>query len=405
MPIISQELMLYSLRGIIHKKTRSILTIISIMIGIISIFVLISFGIGLYNYVGDFSSTSSANKITIQPKGFGGMGFQEQPAFSESDFRAVENTPGVYTAITLDYSAAEIIQDQIKKYAFVIGYDPSKPFMLMDISGIKLFKGRELKPGDNGKVVLGYNYLIKDKIMPKPYDINSKIEIQGQELRVVGFYGPIGNPQDDSQIYMTQDFFKELYPNRSEGYNWIFAEVDITRLDSVVNDIEKALRNSRDVKEGKEDFVVQSFDDLLATYSNVLNGIAGFVILIALISVVVSAINTSNTMITSVLERTREIGVMKSVGAVNSEIIKIFLFESGFLGLVAGIIGVGIGFAITFTLEQIINSAGWSFISPAYPWTLFAGCVAFATLTGALSGLIPAINASKINPVKALRYE
>ena len=110
-------------------------------------------------------------------------------------------------------------------------------------------------------------------------------------------------------------------------------------------------------------------------------------------------------MITSVLERTREIGVMKSVGAGNSEIIKIFLFESGFLGLIAGVAGVGIGFAITFTLEQIINTAGWSFISPAYPWILFAGCIAFATLTGALSGLIPAIKASKINPVKALRYE
>jgi len=389
----------------IHRKTRSILTIISIMIGIISIFILISFGIGLYGYVEQFSSTSSANKITIMPKGFGGMGFEEEPFFTEADFRAVENAPGVYSAITLDYAATEITQDKTKKYAFIIAYDPSEPFMLMDISGIKLFKGRELKPGDNGKVVLGYNYLIKDKIMPKSYNINSKIEIQGQELRVIGFYGPIGNPQDDSQIYVTQEFFRELYPNRSEGYNWIFAEVDITRINSVIKDIEKALRNSRNIKEGKEDFFVQSFDDLLATYSKILKGIAGFVILIALISVVVSAINTSNTMITSVLERTREIGVMKSVGAGNSEIIKVFLFESGFLGFIAGVIGVIIGFIITLSVKGIINSTGWSFISPAYPWTLFVGCVAFATLTGALSGFIPAIRASKINPIQALRYE
>ena len=375
------------------------------MIGIISIFILISFGIGLYGYVEQFSSTSSANKITIMPKGFGGMGFEEEPFFTEADFRAVENAPGVYSAITLDYAATEITQDKTKKYAFIIAYDPSEPFMLMDISGIKLFKGRELKPGDNGKVVLGYNYLIKDKIMPKSYNINSKIEIQGQELRVIGFYGPIGNPQDDSQIYVTQEFFRELYPNRSEGYNWIFAEVDITRINSVIKDIEKALRNSRNIKEGKEDFFVQSFDDLLATYSKILKGIAGFVILIALISVVVSAINTSNTMITSVLERTREIGVMKSVGAGNSEIIKVFLFESGFLGFIAGVIGVIIGFIITLSVKGIINSTGWSFISPAYPWTLFVGCVAFATLTGALSGFIPAIRASKINPIQALRYE
>lgn len=136
-----------------------------------------------------------------------------------------------------------------------------------------------------------------------------------------------------------------------------------------------------------------------------LQGIAGFVILIALISVIVSAINTSNTMITSVLERVREIGVMKSVGARNSEIMKIFLFESGFLGFVAGVLGVGIGWIISYVLGKIIAGAGWSFISPAYPWSLFAGCIFFATLTGALSGLVPAINASRISPVQALRYE
>ncbi len=405
MPLISKELMEYSIRGMLHRKTRSILTIVSILIGITAIFILISFGIGLYVYVEQFSSESSANKLTIAPKGFGGMGFQESPFFTKEDFRAVEHAPGVYSAITLDYAAAEIRQDKTKKYAFLIAYDPSKPFMLMQISGIHLYKGRELKPGDSNKVVLGYNYLIKDKIMPKPYDLNDKIIVQGQELRVVGFFEPIGNPQDDSQMYITQDFFRQLYPNRTEGYNWIFAEVDISKIDQVIKDVERALRNSRNLKEGQEDFTVQSFNDLIATYSKVLQGIAGFVILIAFISVIVSAVNTSNTMITSVLERVREIGVMKSVGARNSEIVKIFLFESGFLGFVAGVLGVGLGFVIAQAAGSIIKNAGWGFISPAFPWSLFAGCIIFATLTGALSGLTPAIKASRISPVQALRYE
>lgn len=234
MPIISKEIIEYSLRGMRHRKMRSTFTIISIMIGIIAIFILISFGIGLYQYVEKYSSTSSADKITIMPKGYGGMGFEEEPSFSEEDLRAVERTSGVYSVTPISYGVAEISQDKTKKYAFLIAYDPSKEFIMAEISGIKIYKGRELKPDDKGKVVLGYNFLIKDKIMPKPYDINSEIEIQGKELRVVGFYEQIGNPQDDSQIYITDEYFKELYPNKTQGYDWIFAKVDVSKIDDVI---------------------------------------------------------------------------------------------------------------------------------------------------------------------------
>ena len=82
---------------------------------------------------------------------------------------------------------------------------------------------------------------------------------------------------------------------------------------------------NRNLEEGKEDFTVQSFDDLLEDFSNALDLIIGFVVLIAFISVIVSTINTANTMITSVLERYKEIGILKAVGAKNSEIFKIYL--------------------------------------------------------------------------------
>jgi len=110
-------------------------------------------------------------------------------------------------------------------------------------------------------------------------------------------------------------------------------------------------------------------------------------------------------MITSVLERTKEIGTMKAVGAKNSEILKIFLFESAFLGFIAGVTGASIGFLISFTAKQILLNLGWGFLSPAFPWYLFIGAIAFATLTGALSGIWPAWRASKLKTVDALRYE
>ena len=144
---------------------------------------------------------------------------------------------------------------------------------------------------------------------------------------------------------------------------------------------------------------------MIEAYTGVLNIIVSFVILIALISVFVSGINTANTMITSVLERYKEIGVLKSIGARNREIFGIFLFESAFLGFIAGVMGVLLGFILTSIAGSLLAGLGLSFLAPYYsPW-LFIGCILFAVFTGAISGVIPAIRASKINPVDSLRYE
>lgn len=274
----------------------------------------------------------------------------------------------------------------------------------MSIFNIDIYTGRALQPGDRG-VVLGYNYLLPDKIFSKPYELNGNIEINGKKVKILGFYAPVGSPSDDAQIYVTSDFIKELYPNETLPYNWIVANVDVSNLDGVVNNIEKNLRKERNQSIGEEDFYVQSFDDMIKSYSTALDIVIGFIILIALISVFVSAVNTANTMITSVLERVKEIGVIKSIGGKNSEVFNIFLFESSFLGFVAGVLGVFFGFIISFLGGKILASFGYGFLKPYFsPW-LFLGCIAFATLTGAISGVIPAINASKTNPVDALRYE
>lgn len=401
--MIKKELITYSLKNIYKRKTRSFLTVLSIFVGIASIFIFISFGFGLYNYINSFSTSTSADKILIMPKGITAPGMDDSFAITDKDVAAIEKTPGVFSATGLYAKAAQIEQNDIKKYVFLVSYDPKKP-LILEMSSIKIEDGRELQEGDNGKAVLGYNYKVENKIFPKAYQVGDNIDINGQKIRIIGFLGTIGNPADDSQIYVTNDYFTQLYPNQT-GYAEVVARVDIKDINNIINRVEKNLRTSRGLDKGKEDFFVSSFQDLIAQYSSALDIVIGFIVAIALVSVLVSAVNTANTMITSVLERTREIGTMKSVGAKNSEILKIFLFESAFLGFVAGIIGVLIGFAISFTIGQVLISLGWSFLQPAFPWYLFAGAIAFATLTGALSGIWPAWRASKLKAVDALRYE
>lgn len=310
----------------------------------------------------------------------------------------------MYDVTGSSFAAAEVQIGSDKRFVFISSYDPKKE-LLFEMSNSGILEGRDLLPGEKRKAILGYNFKLDEKIFPKGMGINENFEIQGNKTKVVAFLEPIGNPQDDSNIYVTQDYFDELYPKKAGVYGWIIAEVDVANIERITADIERALRKERDLEEGKEDFFVQSFDDLLASFSGALNIIIGFVILIALISVIVSAVNTANTMITSVLERRKEIGIIKAVGAKNSEIVKIFLFESATLGLIAGTLGVLIGYLISSAAGSLLDSLGWGFLSPFYSYSLFIGLIIFSTLTGAISGVIPAIRASKLNVVDALRYE
>jgi putative ABC transport system permease protein len=370
------------------------------MMGIATIFIFVSFGMGLYNYIEEISTGSSVNKIMIQPQGTGLT--DSTFSFTEDEVNAVKSASGVYDATGVYFKVVEVKKDKKVAYTYLIGYDPNNP-LLMELFDIDIYKGRNLKDGDSG-IVVGYNFLIPDKIFSKPYSLNQNIEVNGQEFKIIGFYDSIGSPQDDAQVYVTNDVIKEMFGD-DVRYNWIVAEGDTSRIDEAVENINRALRKERNLEKGEEDFFAQTYNDMMEMYMVVLDIVIGFVIIIALISVLVSSINTANTMITSVLERTKEIGIIKSIGGTNSEIFGIFLFESAFLGFIAGSIGVLLGLIFTFIAGEIIDFLGYGFLAPYYSFNLFAGCILFAVLTGAVSGVIPAVKASKTNPVKTLRYE
>ncbi len=401
--MIGKESINYSLRNLRNRKLRSFFTIFSIFAGIATIFIFISFGAGLYKYVDDLSSSSSANKILIQSKG-GFSGLDTTFALTEDDLKQVKSVGGVEDVTGVYFKSAEVEYDNKRIYTLLTAYDPQKP-LIMELFSVGVSQGRMLRNGDSKDVLLGYNYQIKDKIFSKPVKLNDKITINGVEFKVIGFLDEIGSPSDDAQVYITDSYIKQLYNNENLPYNWIIASVDVNNINKIIENVEKKLRKSRNLEKGKEDFFVQSYNDLMEGYSTALNIVVAFIILIALISVLVSSINTANTMITSVLERVKEIGIIKSIGGRNSEIFGIFLFESSFLGFVAGVLGVLFGWGISSLGGAILKQLGYGFLQPYFPLELFLGCILFAVLTGAISGVIPAINAMRVNPVDALRYE
>jgi putative ABC transport system permease protein len=203
---------------------------------------------------------------------------------------------------------------------------------------------------------------------------------------------------------MAEDDLKDIM-NIGDEIDLIAVQVDsVDNVDKTANDIERAMRRDRGLKEGEEDFAVQTPEQSLATINTTLAVINLVVVAIAAISLLVGGIGITNTMYTAVLERTKEIGVMKAIGAKNRDVLILFLAESALLGVAGGLVGVAIGLGLAFLVSVLVTAAfpGISF-GVTFSLPLIVGSLLFALLVGAISGVVPALQASRMRPVEALR--
>ena len=400
------DLLKYSVSNIFARKLRSSLTILSILIGITAIFALVSFGQGINKYVNDFAQEMGSDKIMMMPGGFAPPG-TSNIVFTNDDLDFVKKIRGVDVITGWKADTGKVkFKDFRERYTYVFGFstEPEEQRLIEEVSTIKIERGRNIKKGDVLKAVLGYNYQVPDRLFKKGVSVGDKIEVNDIKVEVIGFYEQVGNPQDDSQVYLSYEGMKEIFGEK--GYEYVAIRSSPGEDPSVLADkIKERFRKHKGQKEGEEDFVVQTFQDTIEAFTSVINILNGVLVLIALISLVVAAVNIMNTMYTSVLERTREIGIMKAIGSRNNQILRIFVIESGILGLLGGILGVILGYGISKMGQFIARSAGLTFLKPYFPLWLIIGCLLFAFFVGAGSGLLPAYQASKQKPVDALRYE
>jgi len=389
-----------------ERKLRSWLTAISIMIGIAAVSALISFGTGLTTYVEDLSQKMGQDKIIIQPRGaMLGSPLDTNVGFDDDDLKIVRNVKGVSEATEMYVESGEIEFDDKKIYVFVMGLDfENYRKLIQELFTINIYKAQELDGDESSKVTLGYNYQLPNKLFEKPVRLGDKIKVNGESYKVKGFYEEIGNPGDDANVYLTKDGYEDLYGKGDSPY--IIARADTGQnMNRLTAKIKDELRDHRNQGRGNEDFDVQTFEQMIETFNNIFAIISGVVVIIALISVIIAAVNITNTMYTSVLERTKEIGIMKSIGATNKDIAFLFVVESGLLGLLGGVIGVILGYLVATGGGRAIAQAGFGMLQPNFSLALVIGCLLFAFLVGAISGVLPAKRAAKMNPVDSLRYE
>lgn len=405
------ELVALALKNIVKRKKRAILTILGTFIGIAAVVALVSLGQGLQQTINTQFEKVGADKIIIQPKELGGIGFGGTAAPGPLRKREIEiaaKVKGVAQTAAHLMQAGQVRYKDVQRtlYLMSIPETQKEAELLSSFGTWEAENGRLLAHKDRQKAMLGYN-LANKKMFGRNIGAGSRITINNETFEVVGTLKRIGDPISDSSIVLPENDMKRITGMQEAEYSMIIAQSATGENPDVVAErIEKELRKDRHQKEGREDFIVQTSTDLIQSFNTVFNIVQAVFSGIAAISLIVGGIGIMNVMFTAVLERTREIGVMKAIGARNKDILLLFLAESGMLGLAGGGIGAVIGIGIAKTVEIAANSQfGQGTITAVMPYWLIIGAVMFSFIAGTISGALPAIKASRLKPAESLRYE
>ncbi len=389
-----------------HRGLRSWLTIIGIFIGIAAVVSLISIGQGLRLAVAAQFNFLSTDILTVQASGLqnGPPGSGAVNPLKESYVHDIEQLNGVEYAIGRMIEDAKLSFNGKNDFTFAASMpDGFKRKEVERIAQLEIDKGRMLKDGDARKAVLGANYG-KAERMGKAVDLRDEVFVQNQKFEVVGILKKKGSFIIDNIILLNEDVMKNVF-DVNDTYSIIAAKAaQGNEMNLIKERIDKYLRDERDVKKGEEDFSVQSAEQEIKNLDSTLFAIQIFIYVIAAISLVVGGIGIANTMYTSVVERTKQIGVMKSIGARRGDIFILFFIESGLLGMVGGFLGILFGVGIA----QLVAIIGKIFLQTdllkaSAPLYLILGAFAFSFVLGSIFGILPALRAARLNPVDALR--
>ena len=403
------DYLILALKNLKHRGIRSWLTLLGIFIGVTAVVALIGLGNGLQAAVSAQFGISATEVITVQAGGvnaFGAPGSGAVNKLTTDDVDAIGKLSSVDMAISRIISSGKFEYDNVVWFGSSVSVpDGEGRKFAYEAMDLEIEAGRMLKDGDVNNVVVGYNYYDSDKSSgPGKWIVPGKsVLIQDKKFKVVGILKKKGSLMIDNIVMMNEEPLRNLM-DYDVDVDMIVVKVkgdDV--MDRAKEDIEKLLRKRRDVDKGEEDFEVSTPEAMMETVNSVIGGVRAFIIIIASISILVGALGIVNTMTTSVLERRKEIGIMKAIGGTNGQIFMQFFFESGMLGLLGGLVGIIFGTLISVVGVIGINGFLGAELSPVIDFVLIWGALAGSFIIGAVAGIVPAMNAAKQNPVEALR--
>lgn len=415
----------FVIRNLLARKGRSFLTILGIVIGVAGVVIIIALGAGAQSLILGQITKLGSNILSVQPGKSNENGPPVQvfgitvTSLVNEDAEALRDksrVPHAKAVTGLVMGSTSVTWQNKTVDTNFIGSDYTLPDVLnINVASGQFFDQRQGDGGDN-VAVLGYSVASQlfDNTGVDPIGQVIKVrssnqtEAGGIPLRIIGVLTKTGGTfflDQDDQVYIPLSIGQQ----QLLGIHYLRA-VDIKvdsaeNIDQTIEDVRRVMNQQHRIKGDNEvDYTVRNIADAIDVLSSVTNALRLFLTAMAAIALVVGGIGILNIMLSTVAERTREIGLRKAVGATNSAIMSQFLMEAGILTFFGGLIGIILGVIVSFLISLLMNYLGydWQFLVSIISIVLAMGV---SILTGVVFGLYPAFKASKLDPIQALRYE
>ena len=400
----------YAFKGLRDRKSRSILTILGIAIGIVAVITLISNTSGFDSFLTDVLSRIGSNNIWIVP-------VEEDVRFTDTDVIMLSRLPGVRAAAPFYFRRVLLKSGSIEKQANFIATDPK--ILKLLLPDLRIREGEPVQPADLSVIALGY------KIAHPPEDPNKRIRLyssvtvtyrEGSAMKVRSFM--VGGIYDEFGSTPYLDVDNSVIANVEAARN-LFEEKHHPAIVLVAESpdaVEPVIGMLREVYGDRIEVI--SPLTIVRNVRAIISNFSIFMLIVASTSLVVAGVGIMNTMIMSVMERTREIGVLRAIGFSQRDVATIFLAEAALIGAIGGVIGILLGVSASLTMGDVfgrmfqveeattpIGQALQISYTPVISPELLLESFLFAILVGIFSGLYPALKAARMDPVQALRAE
>ena len=395
-----REITKLAVRSLFRNKSRSILTMLGIIIGVSAVILLVSIGQGLQSYITQQFESLGSNLIVVLPGKVGSGGSVTGPNLAGSkltlaDVDRLSRLGGAVESVGAGIEMPSTVSFLGKsKYTTTAGLTAEYQKM----RNLTVSEGRMITDSDNraGRNVVDIGPGLVDSLFGGASPIGKQVTMGGQKFQVVGVLSKIGSGgfgvDVNSFVVLPLTTAQKLFGMKSIQAIGVKA-IDKDSIPVAIAQVKKEL--GKRLKD--DDFSVVDSSSLVATINQILGVVTFALGGIAAISLVVGGVGIMNIMLVSVTERTREIGLRKAVGAKPRDILVQFLIESVTLSVAGGGLGVLIGFLGSLVINQFITTTV----------TFWSVALAFgvSAAIGIIFGVAPAARASKLNPIEALKYE
>lgn len=390
------------LRSFLFRKKRTFLTVLGITIGTTLILTLILLGEGLEKALASQLQAFGGDLVYIFP------GDKDDPLggilgggeIRDRDLEIVKEVDGVDLMMGMQFKNFNVEFEGQEEVINVNGSPWMETRVIFEGSqGFELSDGEWPTRDSSNQVLIGS--IIADDRFDIPPRAGDEILIGNKRFLVSGVLEPIGNPDDDSRIWMSLDRYRAVSGDTTGVAAAIVKVAPGYDPRHVADDIQYAVDRQR----GAQEMVAFTSENALDAVGNVLGVVQLILAAFAAVALLVGGIGIMNTMFTSVLERTREVGVMKALGSTDNGILTLFLMESGLLGTVGGILGIMISFAFAKAIEFGAARQDLEILKITFDPVIVVASLIFTFVVGAIFGAIPAMRAARLKPTEALRYE